>query len=252
MPLQQRTIVRLVAIDSTNRVALELASRGGAAGTVVVAGTQTAGRGRLGKRWESPPEAGLYFSLILRPRLDPASLPQLTLAAGLGAAMAVEGVTGRRVLLKWPNDLLLEGKKIGGILCETGPLWQGCEPVVIVGVGLNVSTPMAAFSEDLRTRATSLLLQAGQVFPQEALLTTMLAAIEAQAGRLERHGLAPVLADWRQRDVTLGQELTWVSTAGTLVHGLSLGVDDAGLLRIRDAAGQVHEVLSGDVRRAGR
>lgn len=248
----QRAIVRLDAIDSTNRVALELAASGKAAGTVVLAATQTAGRGRLGKRWESPPGCGLYFSLILRPRLKLADLPQLTLAVGLGAAMAVEGVTGLRVLLKWPNDLLLEGRKIGGILCETGSLQQDGEPVVVVGVGLNVATPITAFPEALRKRATSLLIQAGRIFPEEELLAAMLAAVEAQANRLECQGLAPVLADWRQRDATLGQELTWVSTAGTLVHGISLGVDDEGRLRIRDAAGQVHEVLSGDVRIAER
>lgn len=249
---RQRTIVCLEAIDSTNRVALELAGQGGTAGTVVKANTQTVGRGRLGKSWASPPGTGLYFSLILRPRLELAALPQLTLAAGLGAAEAIEAVTGLRVLLKWPNDLLLDGKKIGGILCETGPLQQGCEPVVIVGVGLNVSTPMAAFPADLRARATSLLVHSGRVFPEDELLTAMLAGIEAEAGRLEKDGLAAVLADWRQRDATLGQELTWVSTAGTLVHGMSLGVDDEGRLRIRDAAGQVHEVLSGDVRIAER
>lgn len=244
----QRTIVRLAATESTNRVALELAGQGGAAGTVVMAASQTAGRGRLGKRWESPAGTGLYFSLILRPRLDPANLPHLTLAAGLGAAEAIEGVTGLRVLLKWPNDLLLGHRKLGGILCETAPLQQGSAPVVIVGVGLNVSTPSAAFPAALRTRAISLLAATGRVFPQEPLLTAMLAGIEAQGKRLERHGLPPVLADWRKRDATLGQELTWVSTAGTLVHGISLGVDDEGLLRIRDATGQVHGVLSGDIR----
>ncbi len=245
---EQRPIIRLAAIDSTNRAALELAAQGGVAGTVVVADTQSGGRGRLGKRWESPPGCGLYFSLILHPRLDPATLPTLTLAAGLGAALAVEKVTGLRVLLKWPNDLLLDGKKVGGILCETGPLGQGTDPVVIVGVGLNVSTPITALPEELRDRATSLLIHAGQVFPQEELLAAILAAIESQAERLTSQGLAAMLADWRQRDATLGQELTWVSTANTLVHGISLGVDDEGLLRIRDANGQVHGVLSGDVR----
>lgn len=245
---RQRTIVCLEAIDSTNRVALELAGQGGTAGTVVKANTQTVGRGRLGKSWASPPGTGLYFSLILRPRLELAALPQLTLAAGLGAAEAIEAVTGLRVLLKWPNDLLLKSKKVGGILCETGPLQQADQPVVIVGVGLNVSTPIAAFPEALRTRATSLLVATSRVFPQEELLTALLIGIEVQAQRLERQGLAAVLNDWRQRDATLGQELTWVNNSGTLVHGMSLGVDEEGLLRIRDTDGQVHGVLSGDIR----
>lgn len=242
----QRTIIRLAAIDSTNRVALEMAAQSAVAGTVVVAATQSGGRGRLGKSWASPPDTGLYFSLLLRPHLDPSTLPQLTLAAGLGAALAVEAVTGLRVLLKWPNDLLLAGKKLGGILCETGPM-QGTAPAVIVGVGLNVSTPRASFPEELQERATSLLVQSGRVFAEEELLAPMLAGIEDQATRLENHGLAPLLVDWRQRDATLGQKLTWVSTGGKLVRGVSLGVDDEGLLRIQDATGQVHGVLSGDV-----
>jgi len=230
---------------STNDDALGLARAGAASGTLVVAERQSQGRGRLGREWLSPPGVGLYCSLILRPQLDPADLPKLTLAAGLAASRAVELVTGLRPLLKWPNDLWLAGKKVGGILAEAR--FEQGGPVVVLGIGVNVNTSPDSFPADLQKKVTSLLLHSGREFARSALLATLWEEVMAMVARLEREGFTGILADWRERDATLGRELAWLTPSNQVVRGLSLGPDADGLLRIRDGVGQVHEVISGDI-----
>ncbi|HSH14014.1 MAG TPA: biotin--[acetyl-CoA-carboxylase] ligase, partial [Desulfurivibrionaceae bacterium] len=242
--LGDRLVSFLAVAASTNDEALALARGGAPSGTMVVAERQSRGRGRLGREWLSPPGVGLYCSLVLRPRLDPADLPKLTLGAGLAASRAVEAVTGLRPLLKWPNDLWLDEKKVGGILAEAR--FDQASPVVVLGVGLNVNTGEDLFPPELRGKVTSLLIHAGREFARSSLLAALWDEVLAMAARLEREGFAGILADWRERDATSGRELEWLSQSGQVVRGLSLGPDAEGLLRIRDGAGRVHEVLSGD------
>lgn len=247
--LQGREVHFRASTESTNDDALALGRAGAPSGTLVVAEAQSRGRGRLGRGWLSPPGVGLYCSLLLRPRLDPAELPKLTLATGLAASRAVEAVTTLPPLLKWPNDLWLAGRKVGGILAEA--LFEPAGPLVVLGIGLNVNTPRESFPPELQEQATSLLLQAGREFARSALLTSLRRETMTMAVRLEEEGFAHILAEWRARDVTLGRELAWLTPAGQVVRGLSLGPDQDGLLRIRDAAGAVHEVISGDIALAG-
>ncbi len=228
---------------STNDDALSL--RAAPPGTLVVAERQSRGRGRLGREWLSPPGVGLYCSIILRPQLAPADLPKLTLAAGLAASRAVEAVTGLRPLLKWPNDLWLDQKKIGGILAETRFEQGGA--VVVMGIGLNVNTAPASFPPDLLEKATSLRIHSGREFARSALLTSLWDEVMAVVVRMEQEGFAGILADWRGRDATLGRELEWLTLSGQVVKGISLGPDQEGQLRIRDGLGLVHEVISGDI-----
>lgn len=238
-------VVFLSATASTNEDALALARAGAAAGTLVVAESQSRGRGRLGKEWLSPPGVGLYCSLILRPRLAPAELPRLTLAAGLAVSLAVEKICGLKPLLKWPNDLWLAEKKLGGILAEA--LFTGPEPVVVLGVGLNVNTDPATFPPILQDKATSLRQEGGRSLPRSRLLLAIREEILKMAARLEQEGFAGILEDWRRRDVLCGRQLDWLAQDGRVVRGMALGPDDDGLLRIRDDQGQIHEVLSGDL-----
>lgn len=228
---------------STNNDALSL--RAAPAGTLVVAERQSGGRGRLGREWLSPPGVGLYCSLLLRPRLALADLPKLTLAAGLATSRAVGAVTGLRPLLKWPNDLWLAEKKIGGILAEARFEQGGA--VVVLGIGLNVNTTPESFPPDLLEKATSLLIHSGREFARSALLATLWDEVMTVVARLEREGFAGILADWRERDATLGRELEWLTHSGRVVKGISLGPDQEGLLQIRDGGGQIHEVISGDI-----
>jgi BirA family biotin operon repressor/biotin-[acetyl-CoA-carboxylase] ligase len=234
---------------STNDDALVLARNGAAHGSLVLAERQSRGRGRLGREWLSPPGVGLYCSLLLRPRLDPADLPKLPLAAGLAASRAVEAITALRPLLKWPNDLWLDEKKIGGILAEAH--FEQAGAVVVLGIGLNVNTTLESFPPELREKVSSLLVQAKREFARSALLAALVGEVLAMVSRFEREGFSTILAEWRERDATLGRELAWLTQTGQVVRGVSLGPDDDGLLQIRDAAGQVHEVISGDISLAG-
>lgn len=236
----------LAATTSTNEVARTMVADGAPSFTVVAAESQSGGRGRLGKVWQSPAGTGLYCSMILRPDLAPAELPKLTLAAGLAACLAVERVTKLPLLLKWPNDLLLAGRKLGGILAETVDV-PGLRTAVILGIGLNVNSPLAAFPAELQEKATSLFSHTGRRYRRSELLAALVAEIKGVVGRFERHGFAGILAEWRQRDATFGRELAWLTQSGEVVRGVSLGPDADGQLLIRDRAGRVHGVLSGDI-----
>jgi len=244
--LGARAVCFLPETASSNEVAFKLARDGAAGGTMVVAERQSQGRGRLGREWLSPPDVGLYCSLILRPDLEPTDLPKLTLGAGLAASRAIESVTALRTMLKWPNDLWLSGKKVGGILTEARFTQQGA-PLVVIGLGLNVNTTLEAFPAGLQGKVTSLAHHAGREFARSTLLATLWDEMLSMATRLERQGFDGILADWRQRDATLGRELEWLSRNGVVVRGISLGPDEDGLLRIKDSAGLVHEVISGDL-----
>ncbi|MFU8819113.1 MAG: biotin--[acetyl-CoA-carboxylase] ligase [Desulfurivibrio sp.] len=247
--LGERRVHYLETTESTNDLALALAESGGDC-TLVVAESQSRGRGRLRRSWHSPAGAGLYLSFIYRPRLEPEDLARLTLAAGLALALAVAETTGLAPGLKWPNDLLLAGKKCGGILCECRLPASGSPaqlPVVVVGIGLNVNTDAARIPPELQGRATSLLLATGRPWERGPLLAAILKQLDALVVRLEEGEFPAILAQWRQRDALLGRELEWLTPAGEVVRGIALGPDDDGILRIRDRGGRVHPVLSGDL-----
>ena len=241
-------VLLLTETGSTNEVAIGLADEGAAAYSIVLAESQTEGRGRLGKRWQSPPDSGLYFSLILRPHLDPGDMPKITLAAGLAVCAAIEKISGLSLLIKWPNDILLDGRKLGGILSEVADL-QGDDsrPAVVLGVGLNINTPLSAFPEELQDTAVSLAVHSGHEYLRGEILVAIVAEIKKIVARFEHEGFVKILEEWRRRDATLGRELAWVTLGGTIVRGISMGPDASGQLLIRDKNGLIHEVLSGDI-----
>jgi BirA family biotin operon repressor/biotin-[acetyl-CoA-carboxylase] ligase len=233
---------------STNDLALALSNTGAPDGTLVVADSQSAGRGRLeGRIWHSPPGTGLYFSLVLRPRLAPADFPKLTLAAGLALCKALENHAQCQSGLKWPNDLFLHGKKCGGILTETQAVAGAGQTAVVIGIGLNVNTPAEAFAGKLRAKATSLLAETCAAHERGALLAAILAELDLVVDRLEQGDFPGILAEWRQRDIHAGQQVSWLNTQGRIITGTSLGPDEEGFLHLRDTQGQVHSVISGDI-----
>lgn len=255
----------LAATDSTNQVALELAGQG-VERALVVAESQDRGRGRLARSWHSPAGAGIYLSLLCRPRLAPEDLAKVTLAAGLALALALEKSAGLRPGLKWPNDLWLAEKKCAGILCEcrlasgaaaSATIREGqtereeARPAVVVGIGLNVNLAAEEMPPDLRERATSLSQTTGRAWDRGALLAAVVDELAATLARLEAGEFPAILAAWRQRDALLGRELSWLTPAGQVVRGIALGPDEQGLLRIRDRQGRMHQVLSGDLALAG-
>lgn len=242
-----KTLVKALAeTGSTNAVAMELGLAGAPAGTLVLAESQTEGRGRLGRQWHSPAGAGLYFSLVLRPRLAVAELPQITMAAGLALCQAIEEETGLAPGIKWPNDLLLGLKKFAGILVESGPVTAE-QPLVILGIGINVLTPVSAFPDFLQDKATSLLAFSGRSFSRKKLLGAVLFRLEKVLDRLETEGFANILSEWQSRDALRNTWLTWLTPSGEAVRGWSLGPDANGVLHIKDEMGRIHAVLSGDI-----
>ncbi|MFC1524169.1 biotin--[acetyl-CoA-carboxylase] ligase [Thermodesulfobacteriota bacterium] len=234
-------------VGSTNTEALALGRNGLPEGSLVLAGTQTGGRGRLGRKWLSPGGCGLYFSMILRPELDPGDLPKITLTAGVAVCQAIEEETGIKPLLKWPNDLMRDGCKFGGILTETDAVSGSGRPLVVLGIGLNISTPGDVFPEELRARVTSLVSPKEDTLDRVKLLTGIVRHVEESIRQLEKGEFPMILREFAARDAIRGRELSWLSANGEVVCGISQGLDQDGLLHIRDLQGRIHEVLSGDV-----
>lgn len=235
-PRPARTIVRLTTVDSTQRAAFELAEQNAADGTVVVADTQTAGRGRRGRTWHDEPGDSLLMSVIVRSALSVADLPKLSLAAALAVAEAVEATTGLPARLKWPNDVLVNGRKLAGILLESRIV---AEPLVVAGIGINLR--QRSFPEALAPAATSVDLEAGCAVGREALLEAVLDAFDRWRIRLERDGFAPLRERWLELADTIGREVTVGAHAGVAVD---LAWD--GALVLREADGLRH-IVAGEV-----
>lgn len=245
--LDTRPVHFLETTESTNSVALELGRQGAASSTLVIAETQSKGRGRLNREWVSPKGKGLYFSLIWRPELAPEDFPKITLAAGVAICKALEKAARVSPKIKWPNDILLDDKKCGGLLTEAEGLSGNNKPFVVLGVGLNVTTPLSVFPEDLRSKVATLKEASGHDLLRGELLKIILQQVDSVLERLEKGGFPEILDDWHRRDAVLGKKLSWVTPTGNIVTGVSLGPDDQGFLHIRDDQGMTHEVISGDV-----
>ncbi len=234
----------LSACTSTNDVVRGCAAAGAAEGLVIVADSQSAGRGRLGRSWHSPPGQNLYLSLLLRPALPARQVTPLTLLAGaaLARTLAEAGATPR---LRWPNDLLVpaagEFRKAAGILSEMATDGEGVRHIVM-GVGLNVNSQ--DLPPELARRATSLCMAFGRAFDRVQLLVDFLAAFEATYDDFLARGPASGLADWR-RHADLGR-VCRIGQDGTKVEGVATDIDESGALLVRDDAGHVHRMVSGE------
>ncbi len=223
-------IRREAQVDSTNRVARQWAREGAPHGAVVIAGTQTAGRGRSGRQWESAPGLGLWLSVIVRPKVDVSQWPLLAFAAALATADAIKTAYAETMEIKWPNDLLLSGRKLVGILIEK----EG--DAAIVGIGVNVAHHAEDFPPELRETATSLEASVGIGI----LEADILAALEVRVDAWD------FLDEYRARCVTLGRAVRVIEVAGEF-QGVAEAVDDAGALLVRDEQGTLRRVLAGDV-----
>ena len=230
------------SLSSTSEVLKALAARGAPEGTLVITDQQTAGKGRLGRKWLASPGTSLLLSLLFRPDLAPNQAPRLTMICSLSIAEAIEGLTGLSVGLKWPNDIFIRGKKAGGILTESGTT-GGHLDYVIVGMGLNVNLAVSALPE-LRGMATSLSQELGREVARLELLWGILAEIEARYDSLKR-GESPH-EEWAARLITLGREVQ-VTTPDAVLVGRAEGVDADGALILCLPDGQRRRVLAGDV-----
>jgi BirA family biotin operon repressor/biotin-[acetyl-CoA-carboxylase] ligase len=230
-------------IGSTNDWGRKLAQSGAQDGTVVFANHQTAGRGRLDRRWEAPAGSSLLLSVIFRPDLAAHQAQRLTMISGLAVADAVEAETGLPVKLKWPNDIVVQGGKAGGILTEVGLSGQRID-YAVVGIGLNVNLDSEQLPPRPLVPATSLSQSLGHAVERLSLLRALLRAIDARYLALQS-GRSPH-EEWAARLTTLGQPVI-VSSADTSVEGVAEAVDDDGALLVRLADGRLETVFAGDV-----
>lgn len=238
-------------IDSTNIKAKELAARGAVSGTGVVAASQTKGRGRLGKQWHSVAGKGLFCSIIVRPDVQMEDYPQITLVAGLSVALALDRFVAALSSLKWPNDILISGKKIAGILTESSPLNNTSDArYAVIGIGINVNQVVEDFPLELREMVTSLLLETASEWNLDTLFQAVRLELLQQLQVLSSDGFSPLLEQWRRKDFLLGKEMVCVNRDGKKIRGIAQGPDSKGQLHVQDASGRMHEVLSGDVRLA--
>ncbi|PYU71804.1 MAG: biotin--[acetyl-CoA-carboxylase] ligase [Acidobacteria bacterium] len=242
-----KRIFHFFKTDSTNRVALELGHAGEPEGAVVLAEEQTAGRGRSGRKWHSERAAGIYATLLLRPKLAPVQAPLLTMMAGLSAHSAVQALTGLAVDLKWPNDLLILGKKLGGILTE-----MHAEPgqirFVIVGIGLNVN--QERFPGELANIATSLHAETGKPQSRMELLVRLLREFESDYNRFLREGVASVVARFESISTYARGKRVRVTNGTESYVGTTGGLGPEGLLQVERDGGQIMTVIAGDVAEA--
>jgi BirA family transcriptional regulator, biotin operon repressor / biotin---[acetyl-CoA-carboxylase] ligase len=237
-------IYHFFRLDSTNSVALALGHAGEAEGAVVVAEEQTAGRGRAGRTWHSERGTGIYMTILLRPKLAPVQAPLLTMMAGISARSAVAAVTGLQVDLKWPNDLMIAGKKLGGILTE-----MHAEPTavkfVIVGMGLNVN--QEKFPAELAGAATSLRAETGRSYSRLEILVRLLREFESDYNRLSREGVGGVVKRFEEVSSYARGKKVRVETGTETFTGMTAGLTAEGLLRVERAAGEILTVIAGDV-----
>ena len=243
-----RRVHWLESTASTNDVAARLAESGAEEGTTVVAEMQTAGRGRHGRVWFSPPGAGLYVSVIVRPgtALDnddnPAAL--LTLASGVAIAEAVRAVTGLPAEIKWPNDVLIGGRKLAGILAEAA-VQAGALQFIVVGFGVNLQP--AAYPPELASRVTSIEAETMRPADRALMLAEILAAIGERYADLRAGRFDAILSAWRRLASSLpGAQVEWDSPAG-VVRGRAEDIDRHGALLVRVGA-KIERVVAGEVR----
>jgi len=232
-------------IDSTNRMAGDLAREGAPEGTLVVADAQTGGKGRLGRSWISPARYNLYFSIILRPHILPGDMPKITLMTAVSISEFLNEQTALPVRIKWPNDLWIGTKKVGGILVEMSSEMDRVSYVVL-GIGVNVNMPVKEFPEALRDKATSLSLELGQPLCRVELIQGLLGGLENDYRNFCEEGFKPFQKRWADLSLTIGLPVR-VRMPQREITGMALGIGEQGYLRIKMDDGTVEDAVCGDV-----
>ena len=231
-------------VGSTNAVASEIAAKT-VEGAVVLADTQSKGKGRLGRGWVSPPGVNIYMSIILRPDIRPRDATLITIMSSVACANALRKVTGLNVTIKWPNDLIIQKKKLCGILTE---LKTERNKIIfaVAGIGINVNADIDDFSEDVKSIATSLKNETGIVYSRTEIVAETLNEIDRWYKTLKVMDRDTLLSEWKRLSSTLGREVLVVTGQGTLT-GLALDLDSKGMLMIKLTSGEVKRISSGNV-----
>lgn len=230
---------------STNDLVDKLARDGVREGAVVFAESQTSGRGRLGRRWVSPPGKGLWLSVLLRPPFRPPEATRLTVAAATAIARAVRSQTGVMPEIKWPNDVLVRGRKLAGVLTEMSAELDRIHHVVL-GLGLNVNQTVKDFPTELQKQATSLRIESGRPVQRAELAVAVLRELDHDYARICAGGFEAVADEWEALCTTLGQQVT-ISVGTRRIQGRAEALDPEGVLLVRTEFGRLERVTGGDV-----
>lgn len=239
-----RRIFHYEEVSSTQEVAKRLATEGGEEeGALVVAESQTAGRGRRNRGWCSP-RGGLYLSIILKPKMPPSRAPLMALLAGLAIAKTIRKICGLKAELKWPNDILIRGKKVGGILIEIAAeadliSW------IVVGIGLNANVRLSSLSPELRMTATSLEEECKEKVSRVEILRKLLEEVEHLCQILKEEGAEAILKEWKSMTNIMGVPVR--VTNGDVIEGVAVDLDQEGALIIKTYEGKIRRVVAGDV-----
>ena len=231
-------------LPSTQDEARALAMQGAPEGTVVIADTQTAGRGRIGRSWVAP-RGGIYLSIILRPTMTPPQALRLPLITGVAVAQTIEKVTRLSTRLKWPNDVLINGRKVAGILTEMNAEMDRLN-FIIVGIGINVNTPPESLPTELQDTAAILSAERGRPISRVKLIQTLLTELEILYDEFRKEGFEPIRKRWKALSETIGTMVT-VTFADQQVHGRAFDIDPDGALLIQKWNGNLERVVAGDV-----
>ena len=241
-----KKILSYESTASTNDVAYGLALDGAAEGTVIVAEVQEKGRGRMGREWISPSGKNILCSIVLRPSIEPAYIPVMTVMCAVGVALSIREVTGLPALIKWPNDVYIQKKKVSGILLEQKAELDRID-FIIAGIGINVNTQTADFSSELQQTATSLSIEKKMWIDRISLLQKVLFFIEKKYEMVQKGNYEDIINEWLSLSMTIGKRVVAQQKKGT-IDGEAIGIEPNGSLLVRDDIGKIHNILSGDLK----
>lgn len=241
-----KDIIVYDCVESTNDLAMSLGTRGVIApGTVLVADRQTKGKGRLGRTWESPAGANIYISLIIRPDLEPRDTTMLTILSAVAGALALQRSCSLPISIKWPNDLVISNRKLGGILTEVR-----ADPdrvaLAVIGMGINVNMSGRDLPESIRHIATSVRIETKKIHPRNEIIIQLLREFEYWYNILKKEGKKPLLDAWRNNSSTLGRKIN-VVRQDISFSGIAEDIDNNGLLIIKMRSGKRQTICSGDI-----
>ncbi len=240
-------IINLKTTPSTNLEATQCGHAGEPHGTLILAEEQSSGRGRLGRAWVSPPGKGLYFSILLRPKIKAENSPMITLAAGLGVLQGLENLQIPSLLLKWPNDILLNRKKLGGILTEMVAKSDQVD-FIVLGIGINVTTTPEDFGRELSSLATSLTLETHQAWDRQEILNQILPTILAEIDLLVNSGPMQLVERWNRTSGMLGKKIRFhFLNEKEEKEGKVLGLEGDGKLSVELMNGEIVGLIAEDV-----
>jgi BirA family biotin operon repressor/biotin-[acetyl-CoA-carboxylase] ligase len=231
-------------IDSTNTEAFNLAAAGAPEGTVVIADSQTKGRGRMQRVWHSPSGSNIYTSLILRPNLKPDRVPQISILAGVAVAEIMDNFCPGMVNLKWPNDVLLNGKKVCGILAQMKTSASRVD-FIILGIGINININYNRLPQDIKNSATSLAIETDRKISRQELIIDLYENLAKWYKKLIADGFSTVKEKWLSMAPMIGKRVQ-ITSGDEVISGKALGIDEQGSLLLLTAEGRKIKISAGD------